>query len=127
DLTYILCQNSKGLVLVDQHAAHERVAFERLMRAWEGGKIDIQDFLFPLAIDLPPDRVDALMAAADQFERLGVRLDRLGPSTVGVIGGPSLLKDAVYARVLEKVAEEMVDKGGSYSFEKAVGDLCATM
>lgn len=127
DLTYILCQNHKGLVLVDQHAAHERVAFERLMQAWNGGKIDVQEFLFPLAVDLAPDRVEALMAVSESLEKLGVRLDRLGPGTVGVTAGPSLLKDAVYPGVLEKVAEEMIEKGGSYSFEKTIGDLCATM
>lgn len=127
DLTYILCQNHKGLVLVDQHAAHERVAFERLMRAWQGGRIDVQEFLFPLAIDLAPDRVEALLTLSEDLAKLGVRIERLGPGTVGVHAGPSLLKDAVYAAALEKTAEEVLDRGGSFSFEKAVGDLCATM
>ncbi|HRO67071.1 MAG TPA: DNA mismatch repair endonuclease MutL, partial [Pseudobdellovibrionaceae bacterium] len=127
DLTYILCQNHKGLVLVDQHAAHERVAFERLMRAWQGGQIDVQEFLFPLAIDLAPDRVEALLTLSPDLAKLGVRIERLGPGTVGVHAGPSLLKDGVYAAALEKTAEEVLDRGGSFSFEKAVGDLCATM
>lgn len=126
-LTYILCQDDRNLVLVDQHAAHERVAYERLMRAWRGGKIEVQDFLFPLAVDLSPEKVEALERMAPDFAKLGVQVEALGPSTIGVKAGPALLKDGVYAALLARVADEILDQGGSYSFERAVGDLCATM
>lgn len=126
-LTYILCQSERGLVLIDQHAAHERVAFERLMGAWKGGRIEIQDFLFPVAIDLSPDKVEALGAVADDLAKLGISMDVLGPGTVGVKSGPALLKDSVYGAALEKTAQQIVDHGGSFEFERVVGDLCATM
>lgn len=127
NLTYILCQNEKSLVLVDQHAAHERVAFERLMNGWKGGRIDVQEFLFPFSVEMAPDKVEALMSAADDFARLGVKLETLGPGTVGVKAGPALLKDSVYAAALDKTAQEIADRGGSFNFEKIIGDLCATM
>lgn len=127
NLTYMVCQSEKGLVLVDQHAAHERVAFERLMNAWKGGRIDVQEFLFPIAVELPPEKVEALSKAMDDLGRLGLSVELLGPGTVGVRAGPALLKDSVYARVLEKTANDIDEKGGSFSFEKIVGDLCATM
>lgn len=126
-LTYILCQDEKNLVLVDQHAAHERVAYERLMRAWRGGRIEVQDFLFPLAVDLSPEKVEGLMLMAEDFAKLGVQIEPMGPATIGVKAGPALLKDGVYAGLLAKVADEILEQGGSYSFERAVGDLCATM
>ncbi|MBX2989253.1 MAG: DNA mismatch repair endonuclease MutL [Bdellovibrionaceae bacterium] len=127
NLTYILCQSANSLVLVDQHAAHERVVFEKLMRAWRGGRIDIQEFLFPLAVDLPPELVEALGLATADLEKLGLTVEVLGPGTVGVKAGPALLKDGVYTAVLEKTAQEIFDRGGSFRFEKIVGDLCATM
>ena len=125
--TYIICQSADKMVFVDQHAAHERVAFEKLMSSWKGGKIDVQEFLFPLAVDLSPEKVEALLLQSADFERLGVSIEALGPSTVGVKAAPLLLKESVFARVLDQVATEVLEQGGSYSFEKVVGDLCATM
>lgn len=126
-MTYILCQGDQGLVIVDQHAAHERVVFEKLMRAWRGGKIDIQDFLFPLAVDLAPEKAEALLSVSADLEKLGVHIEALGPGSVGVKAGPSILKDSVYAGVLDRMAQEIVDRGGSFHLERVVGDVCATL
>lgn len=125
--TYILCQARDRVVFVDQHAAHERVAFEKLMAAWKGGKIDIQEQLFPLAIDLSPEKIEGLMVLAPDIEKLGVFLEPLGPGTIGVKAAPLFIKDSVLSIVLDQVASEFVEQGGSYSLERAVGDICATM
>jgi DNA mismatch repair protein MutL len=79
NLTYIVTQTRDKIVFVDQHAAHERVVFEKLMSAWKGGKVDIQDFLFPLAIDMSPEKVEALLALSVEVSRLGVHIEALGP------------------------------------------------
>ena len=126
-LTYIVTQDETKVVLVDQHAAHERVAFERLMRAWHGGKIDIQDYLFPLALDLTTTQVESLLIYTEAFLKLGVTIERLGPSTIGVKSAPAFVKEAVFAEILEKMADEISDKGGSFQFEKKIVDICATM
>lgn len=125
--TYILCENDQGLVLVDQHAAHERVVFEKLMKAWRGGTIDVQDFLFPLAVDLSPEKVEALGTVAADLEKLGVHIEVLGPGSIGVKAGPAILRDSVYAAVLEKMSQDIVDRGGSFHLEKIIGDVCATL
>ena len=127
NLTYIVTQSREKIVFVDQHAAHERVVFEKLMTAWKGGKIDIQDFLFPLAIDMSPEKVEALLAMAKEIERLGVHIEALGPGTVGVKAAPLMIKESSLSGVLDKMATEIVDQGGSYSLERTVGDICATM
>ncbi|MEK2690632.1 DNA mismatch repair endonuclease MutL [Bdellovibrio sp. GT3] len=127
NLTYIVTQHRDKMVFVDQHAAHERVAYEKLMNAWKGGKIDIQDFLFPLAIDMSPEKVEGLLLLAKDIERLGVFIEPLGPGTVGVKAAPLFIKEAVLGKVLDRMATEVVDQGGSYSLERAVGDICATM
>lgn len=127
NLTYILSQSSSALVMVDQHAAHERVLFEKFMSAWKGGKMDVQDFLFPLAIDLSPEKAEALLSYQDDLEKLGVALESLGPSTVGVKSAPLLLKDSALVKVLEQMASDIVELGGSYSLERKIGDICATL
>lgn len=126
-LTYIVAQDESKMILVDQHAAHERVAFERLMQAWHGGKTDIQEFLFPLALDLTAAQVEALMLYEKDLARLGVSIELLGPSTLGVKSAPAFVKDSVFINLMEKMAEEIIDKGGSFQFEKKVVDICATM
>ncbi|PIS11010.1 MAG: DNA mismatch repair protein MutL [Bdellovibrio sp. CG10_big_fil_rev_8_21_14_0_10_47_8] len=127
NLTYILTQNKDGLMIVDQHAAHERVIFERLMSAWKGGQAEVQEFLFPLAIDLSPDEVEALIAQQESLARLGLTVEALGPETVGVKSAPSLLKETALTEALRKMAHELVQNSGSFALEKRIGDLIATM
>lgn len=127
NLTYIMCQSDSGLVMVDQHAAHERVAFEQLMDAWNGGRIDVQDYLFPLAVDLSVEKVEALVTQISEFARLGVHLEVLGPATIGVKAAPSLIKDSSFAAVLENVANDILEKGGSFQLQKTIADICATL
>lgn len=127
NLTYIVTQTREKIIFVDQHAAHERVVFEKLMTAWKGGKVDVQDFLFPLAIDMSPEKVEGLLIIAKEIERLGVHIESLGPGTVGVKAAPLMIKESILSSVLDKMAHEIVEQGGSFSLEKVVGDICATM
>ena len=126
-LTYIVAQNEDKLLLIDQHAAHERVAFEKLMAAWQGGYNEVQEFLFPLALDMSSEKMEALLKHEGDMEKLGVHFEILGPSTLGVRSAPAFVKDSVFAEILEKMADEILEKGGSFVFEKKVVDICATM
>lgn len=127
DLTYIVCQKDDELVLVDQHAAHERVAFEKLMQKWRGGKIDQQSFLFPLSIQLSEERVEALIAAQLDIEKMGIELERLGPSTIGIRSAPVFVKEKALVASMERLSEELCAQGASVAFEKCLTDIFATM
>ncbi|UOF02348.1 DNA mismatch repair endonuclease MutL [Bdellovibrio reynosensis] len=127
NLTYIVTQSRDKIIFVDQHAAHERVVFEKLMSAWKGGKVDVQDFLFPLAIDMSPEKVEAILTLGKEIERLGVFIEALGPGTIGVKAAPLMIKESILGSVLDKMAHEIVEQGGSFSLERVVGDICATM
>ena len=127
DLTYLICQKREGLVFVDQHAAHERVLFERIMRAWNEGGVETQEFLFPLSVDLSSDKKEALVSVAKDLEKLGVYLEEMGPLTVGVRAAPLWIEENILPKVLEKVATQVVEHGGSFAFETWVADLAATM
>ncbi|MGE3386703.1 MAG: DNA mismatch repair endonuclease MutL [Bdellovibrionales bacterium] len=127
NLTYIIAQDQQGLVLIDQHAAHERVAFERLMRSWQGGWIDIQQYLLPLTLNMEAEQVEALQTAVSDLEKLGIQIETSGPTTVSVRSAPTLLKESAMQAALLKLAQEISQQGGSFAAEKAIGDLCATL
>jgi DNA mismatch repair protein MutL len=126
-LTYIVAQSEEGLVLVDQHAAHERVAFERLMSFYNSGNVQTQEFLFPLALDLSVVQAQAILDQTESFGRLGIKIDQLGPSTLGIVSAPLFMKEASLAPLFLKVANEILEFGSSFQFEKKLIDICATM
>lgn len=127
NLTYIVCQKADRLVYVDQHAAHERVVYESLMEAFKNGKFEIQEYLFPLTVDLSPEKIEALMRVENEIHKLGVSIEQMGPETIGVKATPSLLKDSALPSVLENLAQDVIDHGGSFVLEKKVSDIMATL
>jgi DNA mismatch repair protein MutL len=126
-LTYILAQDEHRLVMVDQHAAHERVAYERLMKAWMNGQAESQPLLIPLTIELDPDGAEALMSIATELEKLGLSIDQNGPQSVAIRCLPLTIKENSLLKALKDLASEIVEKGGGFALEKRISDLCATM
>lgn len=127
NLTYIVAQDADRLVLVDQHAAHERVAYERLMKAWMTGAVDVQPLLIPITVDLEPDGAEALVSISEELEKLGVQIDQIGPQSIAVRTQPLAIKESALVKALAELAREMVDRGGSFALERKISDLCATM
>jgi DNA mismatch repair protein MutL len=127
DLTYIVTQSASSLVLVDQHAAHERVAFEKLMFAWKEGRIDVQQMLIPLTFQFDEEMVEALVTKIEDLKRLGIFMEQMGADTVAISAHPQLLKPKAIQWSLESLAKEVLDKGDGFSVEKMIGDLCATL
>lgn len=129
--TYLVCQDADRIVFVDQHAAHERVAYERLMRAWkakgDAGELETQGFLIPHLVDLEPELLEALMTQAEDLKRIGLFFEPMGPRTVSVSSIPSLLKDSVIERSLKELAAAVLERGGSFVFEERIGDVFARM
>jgi len=126
-LTYILTQSDRSLILVDQHAAHERVAFEKLMAAFRGGEIEVQNFLLPLSIPLPAEQVESLLQLQKDLEKLGLSIESMGPETLVVNAAPAFLKEKGIVKAIELLAKEISDNGGSLAFDRVVSDIVATM
>lgn len=126
-LTYIVCQKADRIVYVDQHAAHERVVFESLMASWKNKKFEVQDFLFPIALDLTRDQMEVLIDAQDGIKELGFEIEALGPEVLGVKAAPALIKDSSLPQVFHQLANELLNHGGSFALEKKMSDLFATM
>lgn len=127
NLTYILAQDANRLVMIDQHAAHERVAYEKLMKAWLGGQAESQPLLIPITIELEPDGAEALMSIADELEKLGIQIDQNGPQSIALRSLPLTIKETSLTKALKELSSEIVEKGGGFALEKKISDLCATM
>ncbi|MCB0413467.1 MAG: DNA mismatch repair endonuclease MutL [Bdellovibrionales bacterium] len=126
-LTYIVAQNNSGLILIDQHAAHERVAYERLMSQWKNKTIEVQNYLLPESIEMDEAEVEAVVSVASNLEQLGLFVDRAGPSTLAVRAAPVQIRGEAIHKVLHKTAEDVMVKTNSFALESVVRDLCATM
>ena len=125
--TYIVAQSDEAFYLVDQHAAHERVVFERLFDAFKTGRMDVQNLLLPLTFDFSLEETEALQSHAGEIEKLGLVVERLAPETIAVRAMPSLVSEDAISGALQRVAFELIQHGGSLAWERAVGDVFASM
>jgi DNA mismatch repair protein MutL len=124
---YVLAQNARGLVLVDMHAAHERIVYERLKASLDEGQIRSQPLLVPIQLRVSTREADLAEARADAFERLGVELRRQGPETLSVRRVPALLKDADVEALVRDVLSDFAEAGTSRRIEETGHELLATM
>ncbi|BAS27575.1 DNA mismatch repair endonuclease MutL [Limnochorda pilosa] len=106
--TYVVAEGADGLWLVDQHAAHERVLFDRLRRAREAAPA-VQGLLVPLELELSPERFDLLWEGREELARLGFEVERFGSHSLRVMGMPAELSGLGTGGLLEAAVEELLD------------------
>ena len=124
---YILAQNSAGLVLVDMHAAHERVTYEYLKSAREGDGIRAQPLLVPLSLDVSSREAELCETHRQWFEELGLEIDRQGRERLVVRQIPALLQDADIAALVRDVLSDLLEHGSSDRINAALNELLSTM
>ena len=124
---YILAQNRDGLVLVDMHAAHERITYEKLKSKLGDGPLRAQPLLVPLTLKVAPAEAELAAANGAVFERLGSEVDRAGPATLRVRQVPALLREADSEQLLRDVLADLAEHGTSARIENTVNTLLATM
>jgi DNA mismatch repair protein MutL len=122
---YILCQQGTDLVLIDQHAAHERVAFERLKGEFAGKVVDSQGLLFPETVELSFRESAALLEHVDELARLGFALEEFGGNTWLLKGVPQILSGSEYLRVIRDILEELGNLSRSRTFSDVQEDILA--
>jgi len=111
--TYLVAETDDGLVLIDQHAAHERVLYERLRAAWSAGGVERQALLATESVELSPDGVARIAAAADALARLGFEIDVFGAQAVAVRAIPALLAGRDPAALVRQLADRLGADGGA--------------
>jgi DNA mismatch repair protein MutL len=111
--TFIIAVDDDGLAIIDQHVAHERVLFERVMEKLTAGRLESQRLLVPMTLDLTPSAHDVLMHRASELERLGFDIESFGASTIKVNAVPALLKTEDSSKALVALAEDLegLDRG----------------
>ncbi len=124
---YILAENQHGLVLVDMHAAHERVMYERLKLAMADEGLRGQPLLVPETLALSAAEVDCAEQYAQWFTHLGFELQGLGPESIAIRQIPALLKQADAAELVRDVLSDLMEYGSSDKIQAHTNELLATM
>jgi DNA mismatch repair protein MutL len=124
---FILAENAEGMVLVDMHAAHERITYERLKSAWAEDKVRSQPLLVPLSMAVSTREADFAEQSPDVFERLGFVIERAGPETLSVREVPALMRDANHEALVRDVLSDLLTHGSSSRIESVLDELLSTM
>jgi DNA mismatch repair protein MutL len=125
--TFIIAETENSLVIVDQHAAHERLVYERLKKAFANGGLSRQMLLIPEVVELDAEAADRLAGAAADLERLGLVVEAFGPSAVIVREVPALLGQGNLQGLMRDLADELAEGEGSLVVSERLDHVLSTM
>jgi DNA mismatch repair protein MutL len=125
--TYIVAQTRDGIVIVDQHAAHERLVYERLKAALDQAGVARQILLIPEIVELDESDVARLAARADELARYGLVLEAFGPGAVAVSETPALLGEVDAQALVRDLADHMAEWDEALPLERRLLHVAATM
>ncbi|KQZ15847.1 DNA mismatch repair protein MutL [Mesorhizobium sp. Root554] len=124
---YIVAQTADSLVIVDQHAAHERLVYEALKNALHSRPLPAQMLLLPEIVDLPEEDAERLALHAETFARFGLRLERFGPGAVAVRETPAMLGETNVVQLVRDLADEIADNDTVDTLKARLDRIAATM
>ncbi|MCB1448309.1 MAG: DNA mismatch repair protein MutL, partial [Rhizobiaceae bacterium] len=124
---YIIAQTEDGMVIVDQHAAHERLVFEDMRRTLRDRALPAQALLIPEIADLPEEDCDRLMTHAADLARLGLVYERFGPGAILIRETPAMLGEVDAAGMIRELADEIAEWDTSAGLNARLEHVAATM
>jgi DNA mismatch repair protein MutL len=125
--TYIVAESADGMVVVDQHAAHERLVYERIKAALADKGVARQLLLIPEVVDMDPRAAERLLARADDLAALGLLIEAFGDGVIVVRETPALLGEVAVARLLNDLADDLAEMGDGLALTEKLETVCATM
>jgi DNA mismatch repair protein MutL len=125
--TYIVAQTRDGVVIVDQHAAHERLVYERMKEGMEGGGVPRQALLMPQVVELDPAEAERVASRAAELTELGLVLEPFGPSAVLVRETPAALGDVDAGPLVRDIADDLAEHGAALALKERLEHVAATM
>jgi DNA mismatch repair protein MutL len=125
--TYVVAQTPDGIVIVDQHAAHERLVYERMKKALEQGGIARQPLLIPEVVELDPAEVTRVAARASELAELGLVLEAFGPDAVMVREMPAMLGKADIKALVRDLADDIAETGNALSLKERLEEVAGTL
>ncbi len=124
---YILAENAQGLIIVDMHAAHERILYEQLKSEYTQGKLQRQTLLLPLTLNLTEKEADYAEQYAELFAELGFAVERMGPTACAVRQIPALLKNQQIEQLLRDVLSDLMVQERSSRIQQQINEVLATI
>jgi DNA mismatch repair protein MutL len=125
--TYIVAQTRDGVVIVDQHAAHERLVYERMKAEMADGGVARQALLLPEVVELDPAEAERVVAKAEELAALGLAVEAFGPGAVLVREVPALLGETDAAGLVRDIADDLSENGAALALKERLEDVCSTM
>jgi DNA mismatch repair protein MutL len=125
--TYIVAQTRDSVVIVDQHAAHERLVYERMKAMLAAGGVARQGLLVPVIVDLDAFEAAAILGKADELAELGLALEAFGAGAVAVREVPALLGDTDVKGLVKDLAAEIAAEGEGIALKERLESVCATL
>jgi DNA mismatch repair protein MutL len=125
--TYIVAQTEDGIVIVDQHAAHERLVYERMKQALANGGVRRQALLIPEVVELDPSESQALTARAEELAHLGLVIEPFGPGAILVRETPALLGHIDAAGLLKDLVDDIAELGEAHALKERLEEVCSSM
>jgi DNA mismatch repair protein MutL len=125
--TYVVAQTADGLVIVDQHAAHERLVHERMKRQLAEGGVKTQLLLIPDVVELDEPAAERLLARAEELAELGLVVEAFGPGALAVRETPALLGQPNVQGLLRDLADELAELDQALSLKERLDEVCGTM
>lgn len=124
---YILAQSRQGMIVVDMHAAHERITYERMKRALEAQDLKSQPLLVPVSLAVSQKEAALAETHGEELMRLGLGVERIGPETLAVRQVPALLRGADTEQLVRDVLSDLIQNGESDRVEAVTHELLGTM
>ncbi|MEO8895547.1 MAG: DNA mismatch repair endonuclease MutL, partial [Rhizomicrobium sp.] len=125
--TYVVAQTADGIVIVDQHAAHERLVYERMKKALAEGGIVRQPLLIPEVVELDPAEVVRVISRADELAELGLAVEAFGPDAVMVREVPAMLGKLDLKGLIRDLADEIAETGNALSLKERLEEVSGTL
>ena len=125
--TYVISETADGIVIIDQHAAHERLVMERMKAAMDEGALAGQILLIPEVVDLPEHHIAALLAQTPVLQKAGLEIDAFGEGSVIVRQTPAILGEVNAKSLIYDLAEELSEIGTMTNFDQKIEHVIATI
>jgi DNA mismatch repair protein MutL len=125
--TYIVAQTEDGIVIVDQHAAHERLVYERMKAMLESGGVRRQPLLIPDVVEIDPAEAERVLARAEELAELGLVIEPFGAGAILVRETPALLGHIDARGLIQDLADDIAELGAAHALKERLEEVCASM
>mgnify|MGYP000902022293 FL=1 len=125
--TYIISENENGLILIDQHAAHERIVLEKIRAGFLNSNIQKQILLIPEVVELTEDHFDVIIKQKDNLLKLGLAIEEFDTNTILIREHPAILDKVNFSTLIKDIADEIINFGSEFILSERLDNICGNM